>query len=138
MTFDDKLLVNQAAHCVTPLSDNTILGPVRLGEYDTSKDEDCDYDIFISPVCAAKPIDIAIEYVIVHPNYKARFHDLALIRMAREVEFSSFIKPICLPTRPLILKDRQLIVAGENRDCFASKIYSIKFYFPFPGWGKNF
>lgn len=57
---------------------------------------DCDGDICADPV-----IDMAIESLIPHPNYqplsKSQVNDIALIRLAKSISFTDWIKPICLP-----------------------------------------
>lgn len=41
--------------------------------------------------------------IIVHENYSAssknKFNDIALIRLAEDVKFTPFVRPICLSTR---------------------------------------
>lgn len=54
--------------------------------------------------CADLPLDIPIEQVIFHElfvsNRRGTYHDIALIRLAKSVTFTYFIKPICLPILP--------------------------------------
>lgn len=68
----------------------------RLGEWDTNRDVDCDDDICSDPI-----VDIAIERLIPHSNYKpfakSQVNDIALIRLAKSISFTDYIKPICLP-----------------------------------------
>ncbi|XP_026811308.1 serine protease snake-like, partial [Rhopalosiphum maidis] len=59
----------------------------RLGELDyLSINED------------ARPTDYRIVERIIHPKYKAYSHynDIALFRLERDVDFSSYVRPICL------------------------------------------
>lgn len=64
---------------------------IRLGEWNTATDPDC-YGAFRTCV-PEKPIDVGIENVIVHPDYvdgsTDRYHDIALIRLNRQVQFTS-------------------------------------------------
>lgn len=49
-----------------------------------------------------------IDEILIHPGFnpQKRQADIALIRLAVEVKFSDFVKPICLPTdQSLWLKD---------------------------------
>lgn len=92
-----------AAHCIPPTSSYFNLTGVRLGEHDISNDgQDCDQQ----NICADVPVEVGIEKVIVNADYdptsKSRFNDIALIRFDRDVEFSDFITPICLPTEDKI------------------------------------
>lgn len=44
-----------------------------------------------------------VEHVI-HPDYElsARYNDIALFRLEKEVKFSKYVRPICLNADPLI------------------------------------
>lgn len=89
-----------AAHCVHPrLLQNTRLISVRLGEWNLLTGEDCDIQNG-RKVCAPNALDVPIEDVQIHENYQPlsrnQHHDIALIRLARKVQFNDFIKPICL------------------------------------------
>nr|XP_029718822.1 serine protease easter-like [Aedes albopictus] len=71
---------------------------VRLGEWDINTPIDCEDQDY----CADAPVDMDIERIIVHEDYKITgpykyFNDIALIRFTRNVTFSPFISPICLP-----------------------------------------
>lgn len=89
-----------AAHCVNGKDLKQLkwdLSSVRLGEWDTSTDLDCD-----NGDCADPVVDVPVEQLIAHENYnpnsKAQENDIALIRLSWNVNFTDFIKPICLPT----------------------------------------
>lgn len=47
-----------------------------------------------------KPKDYQIVQRILHPNYTPHsfYHDIALFRLEKDVEFSAYIRPICLNT----------------------------------------
>lgn len=112
-----------AAHCIKgkDLPKSWTLSGVRLGEYDTQTNPDCIPDGYNSVVCAPPIVTLGIEQTIVHENYsplsKHQLNDIALIRLARDVQFSDYIKPICLPRSSHIPEN--LWVAGwgktENR-----------------------
>ncbi|XP_045485995.1 CLIP domain-containing serine protease 2-like [Pieris rapae] len=106
-----------AAHCVkgdiTALSYK--LTNVRLGEWNTSSEIDCNYGD-----CAPSVVDVAVEEIIPHEDYNAsdsnNYNDIALLRLKQSVAFSDFVKPICLPfTEDLMnssYEGRLLEVAG--------------------------
>lgn len=92
-----KRYVLTAAHCVTQLPSGFGLALVRVGEYDLSKDPDCDKD---KTFCSDPPQDIKIEKVIFHESYgkpKAFQNDIALLKLVRDVTISDYVSPICLP-----------------------------------------
>ncbi len=64
-----------------------IRSSVRLGEWDTSTDEDCDRGD-----CSDPAVDVAVEEVITHesynPNSKAQENDIALLRLSRSVAYT--------------------------------------------------
>lgn len=70
---------------------------VRLGEWDLDTDDDCEEDH-----CSDPPVNIPIGEIIVHEGYKPysknREHDIALIRLSQAVNYTKWIKPLCLPT----------------------------------------
>jgi secreted trypsin-like serine protease len=75
---------------------------VRLGEWDKSTDSDCDITDAGHKDCVDEPVqDISIEETITHPDYNTADtklkNDIALVRLSRKCEFSSFVEPICLP-----------------------------------------
>lgn len=57
---------------------------VILGEYDVTKDPDCDGDF-----CSSKQ-DVKVEQVIAHPQYQqaGNVNDIALVRLAQNVQYS--------------------------------------------------
>ncbi|XP_055373707.1 serine protease easter-like [Condylostylus longicornis] len=97
-----KRYILTAAHCLTgKVPDQYTLSGVRLGEWDKSTNPDCISDINNNEFCAGLHIDLPIEKVIVHENYNAndinQYHDIGLIRLSRNIDFTSWIQPICLP-----------------------------------------
>lgn len=62
---------------------------VRLGEHQISTVEDCQ-NLFRKTICAPPVEDIGIEDIIIHENYQRNlYHDIALLRLNRPVEFKS-------------------------------------------------
>ncbi|KAL9703849.1 hypothetical protein quinque_007367 [Culex quinquefasciatus] len=94
-----------AAHCIKQVPAELTLSGVRLGEHDiTNKEErDCDQQ-----GCADVPVEVGIEKVIVHEQYNAtergQYNDIALIRLDRDVGFSDYIDPVCLPVEDSVRK----------------------------------
>lgn len=77
-----------AAHCVRNLG-SFELSVVRLG----------DLDLNTNVSDGATPIDVPVEEVIVHNEYStfpAIINDVALIRLRNPVQFSKYIRPLCL------------------------------------------
>ncbi|KAH8385649.1 hypothetical protein KR200_005317, partial [Drosophila serrata] len=94
-----------AAHCLA--SDDLdksglVLNSVRLGEWDTRTDPDCETQTNGKRVCAPNHIDIEVEKAILHeryvPNSVDQRNDIALLRLKRSVSFTDYVRPICLPT----------------------------------------
>lgn len=69
-----------------------------MGEYNTSTREDCDDD---GDCVINQQVDISVEEVIPHKEYdpssKNKHNDIALLRLARYVNYGDFIHPICMP-----------------------------------------
>lgn len=115
-TLINNRYILTAAHCVTGDIEKKVglLVNVRLGEYDTAQDVDCDGALCNSPQ------DIGVEEAIYHQGYdnevNQRYDDIALIRLSKAVTFSSFIQPLCLPNvnEAAVTGDR-VIVAGWGR-----------------------
>ncbi|XP_069354761.1 CLIP domain-containing serine protease HP8-like, partial [Maniola hyperantus] len=87
-----------AAHCVDVLNlpQNGKATHVRLGEWNTSSVIDC-----VWGDCNQPPLDVPVEEVVLHEDYAGhdgnQQNDIALLRLAYDVTFSDFVKPICLP-----------------------------------------
>lgn len=111
-----------ASHCVNgkDLPTTWSLSHVRLGEWDLQTDVDCDDSYVNEQVCNQPPVDIAIEQKIPHEQYNpqasSQHNDIALLRLAENVRYNSYIRPICLPLKPELrankLVGKTLNVAG--------------------------
>lgn len=90
-----------AAHCVVNTPNYKFVN-LRIGEHNFNTDIDCDPDDHSD--CLPRPIDMQVTKIIVHPDYnsteKTSHSDIALLRLARKVEFTRSMKPICLPLDP--------------------------------------
>jgi Trypsin len=95
-----------AAHCIESISSDWKLASVRLGEWDIETDKDCDINSIGNNNCSAAPISNRVVKKIVHPDYRSRasnkHDDIALLRLAKVVEFTEFVAPLCLPLDPLL------------------------------------
>jgi hypothetical protein len=65
---------------------------VRLGEFDTDQDPDCERDLLSGKeTCAPDPQDLGIERIILHPRYEAgsnKFDDIGLVRLDQDAQFN--------------------------------------------------
>lgn len=114
-TLINHRYVLTAAHCVrtvAPLFDTV---SVRLGDWDTSTNPDCDNSYITGPICNEPFIDIVVEEIIIHERF-AEFYphnDIALLRLSKYVNYTTFIQPICLP---LDISLRELNLTGKTLD----------------------
>ncbi|XP_059475732.1 venom protease-like [Neocloeon triangulifer] len=97
-----------AAHCISS-RDAGAVKVVRLGDLEISNDFD-----------GARPQMVLVADRIPHPEYRppARYNDIALLRLARDVEFNAFVRPACLH------RVKELPGPGEQRQFVAT------------GWGR--
>ncbi|XP_067616863.1 serine protease easter isoform X4 [Eurosta solidaginis] len=92
-----------ASHCVNgkAIPTNWKLTGVRLGEWDTTTNPDCEIDVRGERDCAPPYLDVRVEKSISHPQYnpnsRNQINDLALLRLNKNVQYTDFIRPICLP-----------------------------------------
>ncbi|XP_055617577.1 phenoloxidase-activating factor 3-like [Toxorhynchites rutilus septentrionalis] len=80
---------------------------IRLGEQSESSERDCNRFTeaktgYAYKECTGPVVDVGIESYVIHPEFDEPMYtnDLALLRMAREVDYNDYIRPICLPTTP--------------------------------------
>ncbi|XP_055851212.1 serine protease easter-like [Episyrphus balteatus] len=90
-----------AAHCIIGLPDLWKPTRVRLGEWNTTTNPDCQKYNLGAEICADPHVDVTIEKAIPHEKYVSlsptQPNDIALLRLSRSIKYSDFIKPICLP-----------------------------------------
>ncbi|XP_014477561.1 PREDICTED: uncharacterized protein LOC106745987 [Dinoponera quadriceps] len=114
-----KRYILTAAHCIKgkDLPVTWRLVSVRLGEYDTDTERDCIKDGEFSVTCADDTVTVGVEEQIAHEDYlptsRDQRNDIALLRLSRDVTFTTYIKPICLPTNTTV--SNKLVVAGWGK-----------------------
>lgn len=105
---------------------------IRLGEHSASTDVDCNIVTDQQTgekyqQCSGPVLDIGIESYVAHPEFDQPMYtnDLALLRMAREVDFNDYIRPICLPTTPELRANvpRYLVMPAWELDANAPDHY---------------
>uniref|UniRef100_A0A1B0ADI6 Peptidase S1 domain-containing protein n=1 Tax=Glossina pallidipes TaxID=7398 RepID=A0A1B0ADI6_GLOPL len=110
-----------AAHCVKdPYAKNLEVSAVRLGEWDTDTNPDCQVDIRGNKDCAPPYVDISVDRVFPHDSFNMSVNgirfDVALLRLSSSVTYTDFIRPICLPLndslQSLDFVGYSLIIAG--------------------------
>ncbi|XP_013135612.1 PREDICTED: serine protease easter-like isoform X2 [Papilio polytes] len=90
--------VMTAAHCLrgSELPPTWLLTQVRLGEWNITSSRDC-----VEDDCSPSVQDIKVVDRIPHekydPNDVHQRNDIALLKLSRDVVFTDFVKPICLP-----------------------------------------
>ncbi|PSN45970.1 hypothetical protein C0J52_09760 [Blattella germanica] len=89
-----KRYILTAAHCLHRIDvrGNT-LTMIRLGEFDTTTNPDCEKDLDTGKeVCAPEPQDMKAERIIIHPQYSPRsinkWNDIGLIRVSQDIKFT--------------------------------------------------
>lgn len=95
---------------------------MRLGEYCIQTEIDC-FEGYIHRECGDAVVDMPVAEIIVHDDYeansKSQSNDIALIRLERPVNFTDFIRPICLPLashlKDELLDDAKYLVFGFGR-----------------------
>lgn len=101
---------------------------IRLGEFNTETERDC-MKFGRRKICADPIVEVGFDKIIVHANYSEnspqRYHDIALIRLDRDVKCTKYIRPICLPTNGHssgIRAGNRLTVAGWGQTDICSSV----------------
>ncbi|XP_031354798.1 phenoloxidase-activating factor 3-like [Photinus pyralis] len=73
---------------------------VRLGDFNATSDKDCVYHTNFGEECSDPIQEFDIEEAVPHADFDkdTSKNDIGLIRLSRNVEYSDYIRPICLPT----------------------------------------
>ncbi|KAK5643917.1 hypothetical protein RI129_007762 [Pyrocoelia pectoralis] len=115
----NRRYVISTVFCTVPFGDSKLTG-VRLGDFNLRTDTDCLNHTRFGEECSDPVQEFSIEEVIRHPKYKKRLssNDIALIRLSTNVDYSEYVRPICLPTsKDLDLVDgTQLALSGWGDD----------------------
>lgn len=94
-----------------------------MGEWNLTSERDCEI-VGGEEDCSEPVQDIPADKIITHEKYdpssKNKFNDIALIRLARKVQYTDYVKPICLPNQPSL----------RNKDYATDK-------FDVTGWGRT-
>lgn len=106
-----------AAHCIVDIPKKWKLQYVRFSEFDALNKENCTTVNDDEQVCRQ---EYKVEKIIVHPSYnisvKSKLHDITLLRLAEDVEFSKYVRPICLPfddtIKAMPIDDEDFTVTG--------------------------
>ncbi|EDV35837.2 uncharacterized protein Dana_GF19811 [Drosophila ananassae] len=109
-TLITSKFVMTAAHCVKE-NGKTGKVSVRLGEHDLSRNPDC-WLFGNKKKCLDEPLDVPVEAPIVHEEFDpdTLLNDIALIPLKEPVQFTKWIRPICLP----LLIDLQLEIQSTT------------------------
>ncbi|CAL8100213.1 unnamed protein product [Orchesella dallaii] len=130
-TLISKDTVVTAAHCVNSyVRRNSQKLKVRAGEYDVSTNDEPDPYV---EVTAAK--------ITIHPNFDnaTLFNDIAVVKLSTPLNFTSNIRPVCLPRSRNPLDQnrsrRQCVVTGWGRVSETSPFSIILKEIVVPIWG---
>lgn len=112
-----------AAHCVAAIPSNWRLTGVRLGEWDTTSNPDCQVERSGQKVCNDPYVDMEVTEITPHPQYpgnqRDQLNDIALLRLKSAVAYTDYISPVCLPILPEyqnnIFLGRKMVVSGWGR-----------------------
>uniref|UniRef100_A0A182QR03 Peptidase S1 domain-containing protein n=1 Tax=Anopheles farauti TaxID=69004 RepID=A0A182QR03_9DIPT len=97
--------VMTAAHCIASTTIVARLGELKEGD-DTFGD----------------PIEVQVVQIQKHPNYKARtvYNDIALLKLASPVSFSSRIRPACLYTSSTVDRTKSVAIGFGATQAFGT------------------
>lgn len=90
-----------AARCIMGIKKTWTVESVRVGEWDLQSNPDCTASDGSNVDCTKPVQDVAIEKITIPSNYTGTSSptvklDIALLRLARKVELSESVAPICL------------------------------------------
>lgn len=90
---------------------------MRFSEWDAFSNESCTTVNDDEKICRQ---EYKVEKIIVHPSYnksvRNKVHDITLLRLAEDVQFNKYVRPICLPfdesIRDMPIDDEDFTVTG--------------------------
>ncbi|XP_017780078.1 PREDICTED: serine protease easter-like [Nicrophorus vespilloides] len=111
-----KRHIMTAAHCVTGKSlDGFRLVNIRLGEWNVSSSKDC-VRIGRKMECSDPVMNVGFERLTPHVDFVDSVkNDIALIRLDRDIKYSKFVSPICLPADEKQQPNTKMFVAGWGK-----------------------
>ncbi|XP_014246934.1 serine protease easter-like [Cimex lectularius] len=88
-----KHVILTAAHCALAKTSTHKIAVVKVGEFDSEHDPDCN-----NGLCAPRSVDVPLNHIIVHPGYDAKVfrHNIALLVLKQPLNYSLGVQPICL------------------------------------------
>ncbi|XP_014226467.1 melanization protease 1-like [Trichogramma pretiosum] len=92
-----------AAHCVVSLPSNMRLNRIRVGDHNLVTNPDCE-----GAECNDPYVDHQIAKVIAHEKFNGPVklqHDIALVMVTEPIEFTEWVRPICLPRGSMLGRD---------------------------------
>ncbi|XP_031353251.1 phenoloxidase-activating factor 3-like [Photinus pyralis] len=121
----NRRYVLTAAHCLK--ARNTVITGIRLGDYDVTSDKDCVTQTRFGVECSDPAEEFGIEELIPHPSHTefTSENDIGLIRVSKNVQYSEYIRPICLPAANS-LDGVTLAVSGWGLTEYRGKSAKIK------------
>ncbi|XP_054264176.1 venom protease-like [Macrosteles quadrilineatus] len=107
-----KRVILTSAHCALAQTAKQYVWTVRVGEYDMAKDPDCGKSF-----CAHPVQDILISHVVVHPGYEPKSfrHNIALLVLRHNINFSVNAQPVCLRNSPYSLVGQRAKLVGWGK-----------------------
>ncbi|XP_052891079.1 uncharacterized protein LOC128299224 [Anopheles moucheti] len=102
-TLISEQWVMTAAHCIGSQRIIVRLGELKEGEYEISD-----------------PVDERVIQIVKHPDYKSRtvYNDIALLKLANPVSFSTSIRPACLYTSPTVDRTKALAIGFGSTEAY--------------------
>lgn len=104
---------------------------VRFSEIDVISEENCT-TVEEEEICRQ---EFGVEQITVHPDYDKdsinKQHDIAIVKLAEDVTFGKYVKPICLPFDELVaempIKDEEFTVTGWGQTEKGTHNFNKKF-----------
>lgn len=132
----DRNYVLTAAHCIHDNRQKIFkasLLSVRLGDTDILRTDD-DRE--------SKPVDLRVTETIVHENFRLQtyYNDIALLKLEKPVNFTDYIRPICLPGPEMAKEDLMGYfgtVVGWGATAFGGSESGVLQYAQVPIWDNG-